>query len=118
MIPPSFIVGGVGVALLIATAGYAKIQGERLETAQAERDALKAQVSSCLASVERQNQAVKSLQDASREAGERAQKLLDEVRRAGRASKGEIERLKGVKPAGTSCPAGEAVSKVRQGLTN
>jgi hypothetical protein len=113
MIPSSWI--AVGVATL-GLAGFGWLQTERLGAAQAERDAIRSQYQICLASVERQNQAVKDLENRGKEAQERGAKALEEARRAGMKARNELGRLKGLKPTSTVCPAGDAVQQVRKGL--
>jgi len=80
---------------------------------------IKERLSGCLGLVEKQNEAVKKLEEASKEAKERARIASLAAAEAKVATKAERERLSALMASGkavTACPAGEGVAEARKGL--
>ncbi len=111
--------GAIGAGVIILGLGLAlKVQSARLEAAQAELSACKIRYSEVLGQISRQNQAIEGWQKAEAEARERAAKAAkaaDRFLEAFRGTMGELEQARKSKPV-TSCPAGEAVKFIREGL--
>ena len=105
------VAAGLGIALVV--------QNARLDAAHAELAGCKSAYETALASIEKQNQAVKDHQEATKKATERARIASEKAAKARVANKSEIERLealaKNPAPKG-DCPAGQAVQEVRKGL--
>ena len=113
--PLLYLVLGLGAVTLLS-GGWAWIQGQRLEAAQDRLQALEALYDTCLASAERQNQAVKELEEAGKAAQERARMAQAALEGSRRGVMSELERLRALKPKPSSCPAADWVAAVRQGL--
>lgn len=108
------------LALAGAAGAWAWVQGKRLEAAKASLEACQSRYAEALEAIRRQNEAVEAFKKSSQEAQDRATAALAAARQAQAGSLKERERLKallGQKPPAGPCPAGSAVSEIRQGLT-
>ena len=104
------VIVGLSVAL--------KVQSARLDTAKAELALCTSQYNQALASIQRQNEAVKAQVKARTQAKAKSEAALKAATQALKASQSERDRLKGLatKPATGPCQAGEAVQEIRKGL--
>lgn len=103
------LVVGLSVAL--------KIQSSRLEAAKAELALCSDRYQAALGQIQRQNQAIKGLEQASEKARRSALEAQERARAAQKGLGKERERLAALKAAADSpCPAGDAVKRVREGL--
>ena len=107
-----------GAVALLVIGGLLVVQTKRLETAKVELSDCKTKYKQALASIQHQNEAVEALARAGAQATARSEVALKAANASLRASQSERDRLKGLakKPATGLCPAGQAVSEVRQGL--
>ena len=102
------VAGALGVALMV--------QNARLDSAKAKLETCQAAYEQTLELVKKQNKAVSDLQEATKNAQNRARLASDAAAKARVANKSEIERLSALKPKLGACPAGQAVADVRKGL--
>ena len=105
------VAAGLGIALVV--------QNARLDAAHAELAGCKSAYEQTLKLVEKQNQAVKAHQEATKKATERARLASEKAAKAKVASQSEIRRLESLagQPAPKGdCPAGQAVQEIRKGL--
>ena len=104
------VAGGLGIAL--------KIQSSRLDTAKAELALCAMQYKQALESIQKQNEGVKALKEASEQARDRARIAVASVKAAQQGVVKERERLAllAKKPATGPCPAGAAVTEIKKGL--
>mgnify|MGYP001562624284 CR=1 FL=1 len=105
--------GAVAVALALAL----YINELKLDRARADLAACRERVTTLNGQIERQNEAVKSLENEAQERQKRAQEALEAARKGQAKAQGEIARLRAAKPiVKGDCPAGQAVQRVREGL--
>ena len=105
------VAAGLGIALVV--------QNARLDAAHAELAGCKSAYEQTLKLVEKQNQAVKAHQEATKKATERARIASEKAAKDKAASESEIKRLESLIAKGApegDCPAGQAVQEVRKGL--
>ena len=103
-------------AVILALGVSLKIQSARLEAAQEQLSACKSTNQLLNEQISRQNAAVKALALEAQGRIRRAQAASEAARRANLKARREIERLRGLKPPVSGCPAQEAVKKIREGL--
>ena len=109
--------GLIGTVALAGVLGIAlKIQSSRLAAAQESLAACRHTNAVLNGQIARQNAAVKALEQEAQERARKAQAALEVARQTTLKARSEIERLKGLKPPVSGCPAQEAVKKVREGL--
>lgn len=100
---------------VILTLGIAlKVQSARLDAKAAELEACQSRYAEALKSIEKQNSAVKQLQDDAQKRARNAAAALAKAREGQGSLKAEIERLRGAIGSGKTCS--EAVEAVRRGL--
>ena len=108
---------GAGV-VIVGLSVALKVQSSRLAAAQENLAACRATNAVLNDQIASQNAAVEAWEKAAEQAKDRAAKALRAANEAAKASKGEIERLKAAKPiVQGDCPAGQAVQRVREGLS-
>ena len=103
-------------AVILALGVSLKIQTSRLGAAQEQLSACKSKNQLLNEQISRQNAAVKALALEAQVRVRRAQAASEAARRANLKARSEIERLRGLKPPVSGCPAQEAVKKIREGL--
>ena len=111
------LIGAIAAGVVIAGLGLAlKVQSARLDSTKADLEACSTRYQSALDSISKQNAAIDSLLAKAEKKRKDSEQALAVARKGQGKAQAEIARLKSLKPSGTSCPAGDAVSKVREGL--
>ncbi len=109
----------LGMGAIILALGLAlKIQSARLDAATQQVVTLKQQVAQWQAAAKTCSDATEAAEKEAKKRNKAAQDALARARTDNQASQQEVARLKaliGSKTA-TACPAGEAVSRIREGL--
>jgi len=117
----------LGIAGYIAITGAAavllmglayKLQGDKLDRVQRELATCSERYAQALALIDRQNRAVKALENAAKEAQGRAKAAQEAAAKANQGLAKERERLAALakKPPPGPCQAGQAVKRIREGL--
>ena len=105
--------GAVAVALALAL----YINELKLDRARADLAACRERVTTLNGQIERQNEAVKSLENEAQKRQKRAQEALEAARKGQAKIQAELKRLsKSVAVAKSACPAADAVKVIREGL--
>lgn len=109
------VAGGlIALAVILGLSLALRVQGARLDAKAAELEACTTRYAETLKLVEKQNEAVKTLEKEAQERAKRAAAALAKAREGQGSLKAEIDRLRGAIGSGKTCS--EAVEAVRKGL--
>lgn len=109
------VAGGlIALAVIVGLSLALRVQGARLEAAQADLEACTTRYAETLRLVEKQNKAVSDLEKEAKERARKAAAALAKAREGQGSLQAEIARLRGAIGKGATCS--EAVDAVRKGL--